>query len=76
MDKICLIYTNAVQQLPGNEELLTHLFMSHVRINDFQAQHTVALQLFKCTSKPFYYLWAVVSILLKVSNFYGILCSD
>lgn len=66
MDKICKVYTNAVKSQPGNEDLLTQLFMSHVRVNDYKSQQTVALQLYKAKPKNPYYFWAVWSIVLQV----------
>lgn len=39
--------------------------MSHVRVNDFQSQQTVALQLYKLKPKNPYYFWAVMSVVLK-----------
>lgn len=63
--KICEIYSHAARQTPGNEDLLSHLFMAHVRVNNYQAQQTVALQLYKVNPKTPYYFWAVMSIVLK-----------
>lgn len=65
MDKICDLYANAARVTPGNEELLSHLFMAHVRVNNYAAQQTVALQLYKLNPKNPYYFWAVMSIVLK-----------
>jgi N-terminal acetyltransferase B complex non-catalytic subunit len=65
VDKISTLYANAVKKCPGNEDFLTHLFMSYVRINDFKTQQTVALQLFKAKPKNPYYIWAVMSVVLQ-----------
>lgn len=65
MDKICTIYSNAAKKQPGNEELLTQLFMAHVRVNDYKSQQAVALQLFKAKPKNPYYFWAVMSVVLQ-----------
>lgn len=65
MDKICTIYSNAAKKQPGNEELLTQLFMAHVRVNDYKSQQTVALQLYKAKPKNPYYFWAVMSVVLQ-----------
>lgn len=65
VDKICDLYGNAARAVPGNEELLSHLFMAHVRVNNYSAQQTVALQLYKLNPKNPYYFWAVMSIVLK-----------
>jgi tetratricopeptide (TPR) repeat protein len=66
LDKISMVYANAVKKCPGNEDFLTHLFMSYVRINDFKTQQTIALQLFKAKPKNPYYIWAVMSVVLQV----------
>ncbi|KAG5676038.1 hypothetical protein PVAND_005893 [Polypedilum vanderplanki] len=65
LDKICTIYSNAAKKQPGNEELLTQLFMAHVRVNDYKSQQAVALQLFKAKPKNPYYFWAIMSIVLQ-----------
>ena len=65
MDKICKVYSDAAKKVPGNEELLTQLFMAHVRVNDYKSQQTVALQLFKAKPKNPYYFWAVMSVVLQ-----------
>lgn len=65
VDKICTLYTNAAEQIPGNEEILSQLFMSYVRVNDFQSQQSIALQLYKLKPKNPYYFWAVMSVVLK-----------
>lgn len=65
MDKICTLYSNAVSVCPGNEELMSHLFMSYVRVNDYKQQQTAALQLYKFRPKNPYYFWAVMSVVLQ-----------
>ncbi|KAL7041448.1 hypothetical protein ACKWTF_000782 [Chironomus riparius] len=65
LDKICKVYSDAAKKMPGNEELLTQLFMAHVRVNDYKSQQTVALQLFKAKPKNPYYFWAVMSVVLQ-----------
>ena len=35
------LYARASQQYPGNQEILTHLFMAFVRIGDYQKQQQV-----------------------------------
>lgn len=60
-----MIYQNAVEKDGSSEELLTQLFMSYARINEFSQQQRVALQLFKLKQKNPYYCWAVMSCLLK-----------
>lgn len=65
LEKICLLYAEAVKQIPGNEEMLSHLFMSYVRTNDFKSQQSAALQLYKVKPKIPYYFWAVISVVLQ-----------
>ncbi|KAL5273927.1 NAA25 family protein [Megaselia abdita] len=65
LNKICEMYNYAAKQTPGNEEILAHLFMAYVNIDDFKAQQTVALQLYKLHPKNPYYFWAVVSVFLQ-----------
>lgn len=66
MEKICHLYTAAAKKCPTNEDILSHLFMAHVRVSDFQGQQTVAMQLYKLKPKNPYYFWAVMSVVLKV----------
>lgn len=68
MDKIVELYNHAVKQQPANEELLAHLFISHVRLEDFKSQQSVALQLYKAHPKNAYYFWAVMSVVLQVNK--------
>lgn len=63
--KICVIYQNAVESDGNSEELLTQLFMSYARVNEFASQQRIAMQLFKLKQKNPYYCWAVMSCLLK-----------
>lgn len=65
MDKIVDLYNYAVKQQPTNEELLAHLFMSYVRLEDFKSQQATALQLYKAHPKNAYYFWAVMSVFLQ-----------
>ncbi|XP_055695660.1 phagocyte signaling-impaired protein isoform X1 [Lutzomyia longipalpis] len=65
LDKICSMYEKAVKLAPKNEEILSHLFMAYVRINDYKNQQTVALQLYRLRPKNPYYFWAVMSIVLQ-----------
>ncbi|XP_075146242.1 phagocyte signaling impaired [Haematobia irritans] len=65
LDKIVEIYNYAVKQSPNNEELLAHLFISHVRMEDFKSQQSVALQMYKVQPKNAYYFWAVMSVVLQ-----------
>lgn len=63
------IYSYAVKQSPNNEELLAHLFISHVRLEDFKSQQSVALQMYKAQPKNAYYFWAVMSVVLQVFTY-------
>lgn len=65
LDKICQMFTSASKQLPGNEELLSQLFIAHMRVNDFKAQQMVALQLYKLKPRNPFYFWAVTSVVLQ-----------
>jgi N-terminal acetyltransferase B complex non-catalytic subunit len=60
-----MIYQNAAKKQPGNEELLTQLFMAYVRVSDYKSQQAVALNLFKAKPKNPYYFWAVMSVVLQ-----------
>ncbi|XP_058822286.1 phagocyte signaling-impaired protein [Topomyia yanbarensis] len=65
LDKICQLFASASKQHPGNEELLSQLFIAHMRVNDFKAQQTVALQLYKLKPRNPFYFWAVMSVVLQ-----------
>uniref|UniRef100_A0A182YG95 Phagocyte signaling-impaired protein n=1 Tax=Anopheles stephensi TaxID=30069 RepID=A0A182YG95_ANOST len=65
LDKICTLFSNAVRQVPGSEELLSQLFIAYMRIDDFKALQTVALQLYKLRQRNSYYFWAVMSVVLQ-----------
>ncbi|XP_059090610.1 N-alpha-acetyltransferase 25, NatB auxiliary subunit-like [Tigriopus californicus] len=64
---ICRMYEIATQKEPNNEDLLSHLFMSYVRVSDYKKQQRTALQLFKVQPKNPYYFWAVMSVVLQAS---------
>ncbi|XP_075236875.1 phagocyte signaling impaired [Lycorma delicatula] len=63
---ICDLYAAAAKKDPANEELLTHLFMSYVRIGDYKKQQMTAMTLYKLAPKNPYYFWAVMSIVMQV----------
>lgn len=65
VDKICTLYAKAAEQDAGNEDILSQLFMAYARVNDFQSQQKVAMQLYKLKPKNPYYCWAVMSCVLK-----------
>ena len=65
-DKICRMYEAAVKKEPNNEEFLSHLFMSHVRLGSYKKQQMVAMNLYKVAHKNPYYYWSVMSLVLQV----------
>ncbi|CAB4062793.1 NAA25 [Lepeophtheirus salmonis] len=64
LDKICHMYEVAIEKEPNNEDLLSHLFMSYVRLGDYKKQQQAAFALYKASPKNPYYFWAIMSILL------------
>lgn len=66
--KITELYNHAAKLSPGNEEILAHLFISYVRLDDYESQKSVALQLYKVHPKNAYYFWAVMSVVLQVKG--------
>lgn len=67
-DKISEVYEAAAKADPHNEELLTHLFMSYVRLGDYKKQQQTALALYKVKPKNPYYFWAVMSIVMQATH--------
>ncbi|KAK2586630.1 hypothetical protein KPH14_011677 [Odynerus spinipes] len=59
------VYEAAAKADPNNEELLTHLFMSYVRLGDYKKQQQTALALYKLKPTNPYYFWAVMSIVMQ-----------
>lgn len=64
-DKISEVYEAAAKADPNNEELLTHLFMSYVRLGNYKKQQQTALTLYKMKPKNPYYFWAVMSTVMQ-----------
>jgi len=64
-EKITRLYENATKQDPENEEFLSHLFMSYVRLGNLKKQQTTAMSLYKVKMKNPYYFWSVMSIVLQ-----------
>ncbi len=62
------MYENAVSVEPKNEELLTQLFMSYVRLDRYKQQQTCAMQLYRAAPKNPYYFWGVMSLLLQAQS--------
>eukprot|EP00092_Neocalanus_flemingeri_P005475 GFUD01005905.1.p1 GENE.GFUD01005905.1~~GFUD01005905.1.p1 ORF type:complete len:940 (-),score=337.38 GFUD01005905.1:210-3029(-) len=63
--KICQMYEGAVKKEPQNEEFLTHLFMSYVRLGEYKKQQLAAMNLYKVATKNPYYFWSVMSLVLQ-----------
>jgi N-terminal acetyltransferase B complex non-catalytic subunit len=60
-------FESAVEKDPTNEEIMSHLFMAHVRANDFKGQQQVAMKLIKqFKNNPRYIYWNVMSLVLMV----------
>lgn len=59
-------YERAIAKDPHNEEILSHLFMAYVRLNDFKKQQQTAQQLYKLKPKNPYYFWSVMSLYMQV----------
>ena len=64
-DKICQMYEGAVKKEPLNEDFLSHLFMSHVRMGAHKKQQLVAMNLYKAAHKNPYYFWSVMSLVMQ-----------
>ncbi|XP_050434453.1 N-alpha-acetyltransferase 25, NatB auxiliary subunit [Adelges cooleyi] len=62
---VCEVYEDALLQDPVNEELLSSLFMSYVRICDYKKQQQTALALHKVKPNNPYYFWAIMSIVMQ-----------
>lgn len=63
---VCEVYEDALLQDPTNEELLSNLFMSYVRICNYKKQQQTALALHKVKPNNPYYFWAIMSIVMQV----------
>jgi len=66
---VCEVYEDALLQDPVNEELLSSLFMSYVRVCDYKKQQQTALALHKVKPNNPYYFWAIMSIVMQVFIF-------
>lgn len=64
----CVLYEKATKLEPNNEELLSQLFMSYVRIGAYKKQQSAAMALYKLKAKTPYYFWAVMSIVLQAKS--------
>ncbi|XP_050408491.1 N-alpha-acetyltransferase 25, NatB auxiliary subunit [Patella vulgata] len=66
LDLIADLYQNAFSGKPDNEDILSALFMAHVRLGDYKKQQQTAMQLHKLKPhKNPYYFWAVMSIVMQ-----------
>ena len=69
VDLIADMYENAHKVKPDNEEILSALFMAHVRLGDYKKQQQTAMILHRLRpNKNPYYFWAVMSIVMQVLN--------
>uniref|UniRef100_A0A1I8G1X3 ATP-dependent RNA helicase n=1 Tax=Macrostomum lignano TaxID=282301 RepID=A0A1I8G1X3_9PLAT len=76
LDLIAAMYERAVQQQPKSEDLLTSLFMAHVRVLDHKKQQLTAAKLHRLApSKNPYYFWSVMSVLMQATECGGELAS-
>ena len=66
--RILEIYESVVQKKTKNDELLSHLFMSYVKTEDYKKQQQTVLSLYKVTTSNPYHSWAVTSIVMQVIN--------
>ena len=67
MEAIADLYENAHKARPDNEEILSALFMAHVRLGSYKKQQQTAMGLHKLRpQKNPYYFWAVMSSVMQV----------
>ncbi|XP_059149615.1 N-alpha-acetyltransferase 25, NatB auxiliary subunit-like [Physella acuta] len=65
-NKIASLYEAASKHQPNNEDILSCLFMAHVRLGNYQQQQRTAMLLHKLRpNKNPYYFWAVMSIVMQ-----------
>lgn len=66
-DQIASLYEAAAKHQPNSEDILSCLFMAHVRLGNYQQQQRTAMMLHKIRpNKNPYYFWAVMSIVMQV----------
>uniref|UniRef100_A0A914R9H8 N-terminal acetyltransferase B complex subunit NAA25 homolog n=1 Tax=Parascaris equorum TaxID=6256 RepID=A0A914R9H8_PAREQ len=68
-ERISTLYERVCARFPKNEQYLTHLFMSYVRVRNYKLQQKTALSLFKEFQRNPYYFWNVMSIVMQVCRF-------
>lgn len=64
-ERICALYERVCSRHPKNEQYLTHLFMSYVRVRNYKMQQKTALLLYKEFQRNPYYFWHVMSIVMQ-----------
>lgn len=64
-ERISALYERVCAKHPKNEQYLTHLFMSYVRIRNYKMQQKTALLLYKEFQRNPYYFWNVMSIVMQ-----------
>ncbi|VDD91479.1 unnamed protein product [Enterobius vermicularis] len=67
-ERICSLYERICASQPKNERNLTQLFMSYVRIRNYQLQKKTALSLYKEFPRNPYYFWSVMSVVMQVNH--------
>ncbi|KAL8619116.1 hypothetical protein ACOMHN_019388 [Nucella lapillus] len=69
LEAIADLYENAHKARPDNEEVLSALFMAHVRLGNYKKQQQTAMALHKLRpSKNPYYFWAVMSSVMQAHS--------
>uniref|UniRef100_A0A915PFP9 N-terminal acetyltransferase B complex subunit NAA25 homolog n=1 Tax=Setaria digitata TaxID=48799 RepID=A0A915PFP9_9BILA len=64
-ERISVLYEKICARYPRNEQYLTHLFMSYVRVRNYKQQQKTALALYKEFQRNPYYFWNVMSIVMQ-----------
>ncbi|MCP9258151.1 N-alpha-acetyltransferase 25, NatB auxiliary [Dirofilaria immitis] len=64
-ERISTLYEKICARYPKNEQYLTHLFMSYVRVRNYKQQQKTALALYKEFQRNPYYFWNVMSIVMQ-----------
>ncbi|KAI8909049.1 N-acetyltransferase B complex non catalytic subunit-domain-containing protein [Gorgonomyces haynaldii] len=65
MEEIVEIYANAVELVPGDEDLANHHFIAICKLGDFKLLQQASMKLTKQFKLPKYYMWTVVSIYMQ-----------
>ncbi|KAK7505933.1 hypothetical protein BaRGS_00002655, partial [Batillaria attramentaria] len=69
LEAIADMYENAHKARPDNEEVLSSLFMAHVRLGSYKKQQQTAMALHKLRpQKNPYYFWAVMSSVMQAHS--------